>query len=61
MTAPVSTTAPRSPLEYEQMADLDTAAGNEAWNAGNYRRAISLWKLGAFWSQAARRARGGAR
>lgn len=61
MTAPATTAAPRSPLEYEQMADLDTAAGNTAWQDGNYRRAAALWKLAALWSQAARRASGGAR
>lgn len=61
MTAPpVSTAGQLDAFECELLAEYDTDAGNAAWNDGNIRRAISLWKLAALWARLARRARGGA-
>ena len=48
-----------TPPEYELLADRDTAAGDAAWNDGDYRRATALWMSAARWSQFARAARGG--
>lgn len=52
----------RSPQEkYETYAAIETELGNDAWNAGNYHRAIRLWRLAASWAQfAAKAAEGGA-
>lgn len=57
MTATTETTTPRaSALVFESYAELETAAGQDAWNAGDYHRAIKLWTLAARWSQEAAKA-----
>lgn len=53
MTAPVSTAGPLMDWEYELLAGADTAEGDNAWNNGNYSRAVALWKSAARLSQLA--------
>jgi hypothetical protein len=57
MAAATETRVRPDVLMYETYADIETAEGYQAWNAGQYQRAVKLWCSAARWTQFARAAR----